>query len=210
MIAADALGPDGEFRSRSRELVTDTAGVAVAELTVAPKLYVARAVNAMRKSSPLGAADRRAALARAADCFATATISGLDFEAYVALASRVSGLPITAARAGARNVAVGLADAFDAVTPACPAAATADWDRQPSGSGALWVRRGEIFAVLASGNAPGVHAQWPQALALGYRVAVRPSRREPFTAHRLVHALRQSGFRDLDAVYLPTDYAGAV
>ena len=60
MIAADARGPDGEFRSRNRELVTDTAGVAVAELTVAPKLYVARALNAMRNSPTLGAADRRA------------------------------------------------------------------------------------------------------------------------------------------------------
>ena len=68
---------------------------------------------------------------------------------------------------------------------------------------------GDVFAVLASGNAPGVHALWPQALALGYRVAVRPSRREPFTGHRLVYALRQSGFRDQDAVFLPTDYAGA-
>jgi acyl-CoA reductase-like NAD-dependent aldehyde dehydrogenase len=50
---------------------------------------------------------------------------------------------------------------------------------------------------------------WPQALALGYRVAVRPSRREPLTAHRLIHALRQAGFRPQDAVYLPTDHRGA-
>jgi acyl-CoA reductase-like NAD-dependent aldehyde dehydrogenase len=40
-------------------------------------------------------------------------------------------------------------------------------------------------------------------------VAVRPSRREPFTAHRLIQALRQAGFRAQDAVYLPTDYSGA-
>ena len=44
---------------------------------------------------------------------------------------------------------------------------------------------------------------------MGYRVAVRPSRREPFTGQRLVYALRQSGFRDHDVVFLPTDYAGA-
>jgi acyl-CoA reductase-like NAD-dependent aldehyde dehydrogenase len=66
-----------------------------------------------------------------------------------------------------------------------------------------------VFAVLASGNGPGIHALWPQALALGYRVAVRPSRREPLTAHRLVHALREAGFRPEDAVYLPTDHRGA-
>ena len=73
----------------------------------------------------------------------------------------------------------------------------------------MWARRGDVFAVHASGNAPGVHALWPQALALGYRVAVRPSRREPFTGQRLVYALRHSGFRDHDVVFLPTDYAGA-
>jgi len=63
--------------------------------------------------------------------------------------------------------------------------------------------------VHAPGNAPGVHGLWPQAMALGYRVAIRPSRREPFTAHRLVHALRQTGFRAGDALYLPTDHAVA-
>lgn len=209
MITVDALGPEGGYRARRRELIIDTAGVAVGELTIAPKLYVARAVNALRKAPPLAAADRRAALSRAADVFVNSTINGLDFEAYVRVASRVSGLPVAAARSGAREVATGLADAFDAVAPACPAGATAEWRGQPGGSGAVWARRGEVFAVLASGNAPGVHAQWPQALALGYRVAVRPSRREPLTGHRLVHALRRSGFRNEDAVFLPTDYAGA-
>jgi acyl-CoA reductase-like NAD-dependent aldehyde dehydrogenase len=66
-----------------------------------------------------------------------------------------------------------------------------------------------VFAVHAAGNGPGVHGLWPQALALGYRVAVRPSRREPLTAHRLVNALRQAGIRPEDAVYLPTDHGGA-
>ena len=62
--------------------------------------------------------------------------------------------------------------------------------------GAVWARRGEVLAVHAPGNAPGVHGLWPQALALGYRVAIRPSRREPFTAHRLDHGLARAGFRD--------------
>ena len=48
------------------------------------------------------------------------------------------------------------------------------------------------------GNAPGVHGLWPQALALGYRVAVRPSRREPFTGQRLVAALRAEWIRTQD------------
>lgn len=209
MITIDALGPSGTYRSRNRELICDTAGDAVADLTVAPRLFVARAVNALRRSRPLAAADRAAALARAVDVFAASTIDGLDFETYVRLASRVSGLPISAARRGAHDVVSGLAGAIEETAPARPSGAIADWREQREGGGAVWTRRGEVFAVLASGNAPGVHAQWPQALALGYRVAVRPSRREPFTGSRLVHALRQSGFRDEDVIFVPTDYSGA-
>ena len=210
MIAIDALGPTGVYRSRNRELITDTAGVPVAELTIAPKLYVARALSAQRKVQPLPLAHRRAALTEAADAFRKSVIGGPDFEGYVQLASRVSGLPAAAARHGACAVADGLTAAFDAVLPACLSGASLDWREQRTlTGGAVWARRGDVFAVHASGNAPGVHALWPQALALGYRVAVRPSRREPFTGQRLVCALRQSGFRDHDVAFVPTDYAGA-
>jgi acyl-CoA reductase-like NAD-dependent aldehyde dehydrogenase len=206
----DALGPSGEYRTRNREIVASTAGVPVAELSIVPPLYVSRTIGAQRKVRPLPVARREAALADAADVFATAVIAGLDFDAYVELASRISGLPISVTRAGARSVADAVAAAFDAVRPARPVGAALDWrDDRTRNGGAVWVRRGEVFAVHAAGNGPGVHGLWPQALALGYRVAVRPSRREPLTAHRLVNALREAGFRPEDAVYLPTDHSGA-
>ncbi len=206
----DALGPGGEYRTRNREIIRSAAGAAVAELSIVPPLYVSRAVNVMRKARPLPVERRAAGLAGAAEAFATATIAGLDFEAYVAAASRISGLPIAVTRAGAHEVAAALGRAFDAARPARPVGAALDWrDERTRHGGAVWVRRGEVFAVHAAGNGPGVHGIWPQALALGYRVAVRPSRREPLTAHRLVNALRQSGFRAEDAAYLPTDHDGA-
>jgi acyl-CoA reductase-like NAD-dependent aldehyde dehydrogenase len=208
-VALDALGPDGEYRTRKTELISDTSGEPVAEMSLVPRLFVTRSLAAQRKAKPLPLADRAAALAKAADVFRTATIAGLDFDAYVALTCRVSGLPMTVARAGAHVVADSVATTFDAVWPARPTGAGVEWREVPSGGGAVWARRGEVLAVHAPGNAPGVHGLWPQALALGYRVAVRPSRREPFTAHRLVLALRQTGFRDHDALFLPTDHAGA-
>jgi acyl-CoA reductase-like NAD-dependent aldehyde dehydrogenase len=208
-VALDALGPDGEYRTRKTELISDTQGEPVAEMSLVPRLFVTRSLAAQRKAKPLPLADRAAALAKAADVFRTATIAGLGFDAYVALTCRVSGLPMTVARAGAHVVADSVATTFDAVWPARPTGAGVEWREVPSGGGAVWVRRGEVLAVHAPGNAPGVHGLWPQALALGYRVAVRPSRREPFTAHRLAHALRQAGFRDHDALFLPTDHAGA-
>ncbi len=209
LVRIDALGPGGDYRTRNREIITSTAGVAVAELSIVPPLYVSRTIAAQRKSRPLPVAQREAALGKAADLFATAPIGGLDFEDYVRLASGISGLPIAVTRAGARGVAHAIATAFDAVRAARPVGAALDWRNGRTGGGAVWSRRGEVFAVHAAGNGPGVHGLWPQALALGYRVAVRPSRREPLTAHRLVNALRQSGFRHEDAAYLPTDHGGA-
>jgi acyl-CoA reductase-like NAD-dependent aldehyde dehydrogenase len=210
LVAIDVLGPDGTFRTRSREPVNTTDGVVVAEISLAPPLFVSRAIGAQRGARPLPAHEREAALSKAADVFAHGVIAGLDFDDYTAVTSRISGVPISVTRAGARAVADGVASAFGGVRPARPSGAVLDWHDAPAGGGgAVWARRGEVFAVLASGNGPGVHGLWPQALALGYRVAVRPSRREPLTAHRLVQALRQAGFRAHDAVYLPTDHRGA-
>jgi acyl-CoA reductase-like NAD-dependent aldehyde dehydrogenase len=209
LVDLAALGPDGEYRTRNREIIKDTAGVPVAESSVVPRLFVTRSIDAQRKLRPLPSAQREAALTQAADVFVSSTIDGLDFDSYVELTCRVSGLPITAARAGAHTVAESLATACDAVRPARPFGATQDWHDVGTTGGALWARRGEVLAVHAPGNAPGVHGLWPQALALGYRVAIRPSRREPFTAHRLIHALRQTGFRAADALYLPTDHTVA-
>ena len=210
LVFIDALGPSGEYRTRNREIIMSTAGVPVAELSMVPPLYVSRTLAAQRKVAPLPVAQREAALADAADVFANAVIAGLDFDTYVGLASRISGLPITVTRAGARSVADAVASAFDAVRPARPVGAAIEWREERTRDGsAVWTRRGEVFAVHAAGNGPGVHGLWPQALALGYRVAVRPSRREPLTGHRLVNALRQTGFRAEDAVYLPTDHCGA-
>jgi acyl-CoA reductase-like NAD-dependent aldehyde dehydrogenase len=210
LICIDALGPGGAYRTRTREPVTTTAGAPLAELSIAPPLYVSRTISAQRNIRSLPVEERQAALACAADAFAAGVIAGLDFNKYVELASRISGVPIAVTRASARSVADAVASAFDVVSYARPAGAALDWrDPRTRDGGAVWTRRGDVFAVLASGNGPGVHGLWPQALALGYRVAVRPSRREPLTAHRLVHALREAGFRPEDATYLPTSHRGA-
>jgi hypothetical protein len=121
LVAIDALGPAGEYRTRNREVITDTAGVAVAELSIVPPLYVSRTISAQRQARPLPVPRREAALSKTAEIFANSVIAGLDFDQYVDLASRVSGLPIAVTRAGARGVAAALSTAFDAVRPAQPA-----------------------------------------------------------------------------------------
>ena len=90
MIDLPGLGPSGEYRSRKREVVTDTAGTPVAELSIAPPLYIARAMATQRETKSLPADQRAAALHKAGAVFATSTAAGLDFESYIQVESQVS------------------------------------------------------------------------------------------------------------------------
>jgi hypothetical protein len=38
LVVLDALGPGGAYRTRTRDVITDTAGVPVAELSMVPAL----------------------------------------------------------------------------------------------------------------------------------------------------------------------------
>jgi acyl-CoA reductase-like NAD-dependent aldehyde dehydrogenase len=210
LLALDALGPAGAYHARERMTITDVAGNPVAELSLVPRLFVTRAMAALRKAGSPPLDERLAAIARAGEAHAKGIVDGMSAADHELIVSRVSGMPISVVRATAEAIARSAAEVYRSVHVARPIGAVADW-RDPltrTGSG-VWTRRGEVFAVHAPGNHPGVHAGWLEALALGYRVAVRPSRRDPFTPHRLISALRAAGFSDDQVVLLPTDYEAA-
>jgi acyl-CoA reductase-like NAD-dependent aldehyde dehydrogenase len=210
MITLDALGPNGSFRARNRLTVTDVAGTPVVELSMVPKLFVTRAMAALHRAPTLPAGARLDALSRAAELFVGGTIAGLSFADYEHLVSRVSGVPLTVVRSATSAIVEACEQARFSAFQARPVGAVDDWrDERTTLGSAVWTRRGDVFAVHAAGNHPGPHGLWVEALALGYRVAVRPSRREPLTPHRLVTALRAAGFGDDQVVLLPTDYAAA-
>ncbi|MFD9209890.1 aldehyde dehydrogenase family protein [Streptomyces sioyaensis] len=210
LIQLDVLGPSGSYRSRSRATVPDVSGRPAAELSLAPTVYVDRAMAALRRARPLSADERVAAIVRAGRLFATETINGLTVGEYEHAVSRVGGVPIQVVRAATRTALERSAQLHHGLQHARPWGAVGDWRDPLTRAGrAVWTRRGEVFAVHAAGNHPGTHTLWPEALALGYRVAVRPSRREPFTPHRLVTALRMAGFGEDQVVLLPTDHAAA-
>ncbi|MEV0319434.1 aldehyde dehydrogenase family protein [Streptomyces sp. NPDC050658] len=209
-LLLDALGPTGPYRARRRESVTDTAGAVVAELSLAPRLFVTRTLTALHKATPLPSEQRLAALARAGRIFRERTVHGSTYEEYERTVARVCGIPLTAVRAAADEIADSARRALAGAYGALPGGAVLDWrDARTRTGSAVWTRRGEVLAVNAAGNHPAPHALWLEALALGFRVAVRPSRREPFTPHRLIAALREAGFGDDHVVLLPTDHAVA-
>ncbi|GAA4859441.1 aldehyde dehydrogenase family protein [Kitasatospora terrestris] len=210
LIQLDALGPSGAFRARKRLTVTDVTGVPVAELSIVPKLFVTRAMKALHGAESLPAEERIARLARAGRIFADDVIDGLTFDQYERTVARVSGVPLSVVRDATAAIVDSAEKSGWAAYRAQPVGAVGDWrsDETRSGS-AVWTRKGSVFAVHAAGNHPGPHSLWLEALALGYRIAVRPSRREPFTPHRLVTALRAAGFGEDQVVLLPTDHDAA-
>nr|WSZ99851.1 aldehyde dehydrogenase family protein [Streptomyces sp. NBC_00857] len=210
LIQLEALGRDGAFRARNRTTVSDVVGTPLAELSLVPSLYVRRSLAALRAAHPLPATERTATLARAGRLFADATLGGVSPGEYRDLVSRCSGLPVSVVASAAAIVADAAAEARNTTLQARPSGAVDRWDAPSTRQGqAVWTRRGDVFAVHAAGNHPGVHALWLEALALGYRVAVRPSQREPFTPHRLVTALREAGFGHDHIALVPTDHTVA-
>src|ERR1700738_3282344 len=152
----DALGPSGAYQTRKRDIVTTTAGGAGVERSHVPPLYVSRTIGTQRNTRPLPAEQREAALAKAADAFATGVIAGLDFDSYVALASQIYGVPIAVTRSGARGVADAVASAFGVVQLARPRGAVPDWrDERTRDGAAVWVRRGGGVGAVGSWKGPG-------------------------------------------------------
>jgi acyl-CoA reductase-like NAD-dependent aldehyde dehydrogenase len=203
----DALGPSGSFRSHRSAPVTGVDGVEIAELSLVPSLYAKRSVRTMRRAQPLPPADRKAALAAAGELFLD-TVGNVSLAEYERQVAEASGVALAVVRAASRSIARSATEAEEIVRQARPTGAIDDWRGIPE-AGAVWTRRGEVLVVQAPGNHPATHTVWLEALALGYRVAVRPSSREPFTPYRLVSALRACGFPEDQVTFLPTEHAVA-
>jgi acyl-CoA reductase-like NAD-dependent aldehyde dehydrogenase len=210
LMFLDALGPNGPYRARNRLAIPDRAGNPLAELSLVPKLYVARAMSALRAAVPLPLEQRLAALADAGELFATGEVDGMPVAGYQHAVCQMSGTPLANVRTAVQTIVRSATLAYHSVQQARPVGAVNDWrDPNARAGTAVWIRRGNVFAVHAAGNHPAVHSLWLEALALGYRVAIRPSRREPLTPYRLIFALRECGFGDDQVTLLPTDYDAA-
>lgn len=184
-------------------------GEPLGSLRLAPPLYIRTIIKTLRQTPKLEPAARGCALIKAAEIFSKDVLCGLSAEEYSAVTIASTGLSQDVIKASLHYIAEALAAAGKAEglgqTEFCSLNPNKEQGRQGC---AQWKRKGDVLAVLAPGNAPGVHALWPQAIALGYKAAVRPSAREPWTAQRLAAALAAAGLQDYVAL-IPTDYSGA-
>ncbi|MFF9286462.1 aldehyde dehydrogenase family protein [Streptomyces griseosporeus] len=211
MLDIPALGPSGPYRTRNRTTVADASGAAALELALVPGLVVSHWMDQLREQPPLPVAEAADALRRAADLFEAEDVLGDGLDAHERRVAQLTGTPLAVVRDCDALITSTLRDAGRAPSAARPAGCAppgATLSEAPA-EGAVWCRTGDVFAVHAAGNSPGVHAMWLEALALGYRVVVRPSQRDPLTPFRLVTALRGAGVPPTQLVLVPCDHATA-
>jgi acyl-CoA reductase-like NAD-dependent aldehyde dehydrogenase len=206
----EIIRPSGEHRSRDRAAITDVTGATVAELGLAPGLLARRIINELDQSPDQPEEERLPAISRAGHYFAAETLDGETPEDYCRSLARVGGLPLSVGKRGLRLVA-GTADAIHQIArDQRPGGASTSWrDDRTRGGRAVWMRRGRVLAFHAGGNHPAPHTEWLIAIGLGYRVAVRPSRRDPFTPRRLIRALDAAGLHPGHRALLPTTHHDA-
>lgn len=205
----EALSPAPPRRFKTMRSITGIKGENLAFMRLVPPLFIGNIVEALRQTPRLAPGARCAALAKAAGIFANDVLCGLTAGEYRHLTVATTGLPETVVEGAMRYIAEAMlfAGKMEHLGQMRPSSVKPGCEQGQRGC-AQWVRKGDILAVVAPGNAPGVHALWPQAVALGYKVAVRPSEREPWTAQRLLAALAKAGLQDYAAL-APADYDGA-
>ncbi|GAB3733573.1 aldehyde dehydrogenase family protein [Amycolatopsis oliviviridis] len=208
LFSLSAIGVSGPYRTLRPLVLNDVTGRPIAELSVVPSGYVSRTVAAVRTADGMPAAERLAAIKRAAAIFSEGVVNGLDPVGYRNLVSRGSGIPLRVVTDAAQALTRVLATIETSSLAGRPGSAACDWRDPGIGHGrAVWGRRGDVLAVIAAGNHPAVHGLWLEALAVGYRVVLRPSTQEPFTPHRLVAALHEAGIGRDQLVLLPTEHS---
>jgi len=189
--------------------VVSTDGETLATLSEAPALLMTRIVAESRQTPSLGLRERHAILADAGRLFAEATLGDESPATYCRDASASSGLPERVFRHALRDYRTALAEIGTIVAAQKPRDAVPLEHASATAHGAVWAPRGRVVAVLAPGNHPGAHIGWLQALAFGYNVVVKPSRKDVFTPLRLVRALFEAGLQPGELAFAPgTHQAG--
>ena len=213
MLTLPLLGPGGLRPSLDRQPVVAVDGSLLAELHLAPPMLIPTLVSDLRAAPIPEPEDCLAVLSRAAELFAAATIDAQSPEDYCQDQARCSGVPIAVARSCLRSLGAAMAAMPETVAAQQPPG-TRRWKRPEGGAidgaaGAVWVPKARVLGVIAPSNHPGTQVGWLEALALGYRVALRPGRRDPFTPWRLARCLIEAGLDPSSLAFVPGPHAAA-
>ncbi|HEV2778121.1 MAG TPA: aldehyde dehydrogenase family protein [Actinophytocola sp.] len=176
----------------------------LATVDIAPPLLAGLTVREARRTARPTAPDPEL-LRLAGKLFANDTLDGLSPEGYCEMQARAAGVPIRVARRSIVEMETTFANMGARVAAERPAGA--GQSVRPGQIEPVWVRRGDVLAVVAPSNNPGTHTQWIQAVANGYQVVVRPGAKDPFTPARMIAAMLAAGIPPTALSLLPGGHA---
>lgn len=209
MYTIPIIRPQGQYLSRDQDAVYDIADKRWGGISLAPPLLITQIMGELQTAPTMPQEGRLAAIARAGDIFAEETLEGETPEIYCQRYAQISGVPIVVAQRSLEAMRRTMQEMTTEIALQQPQGATTNLKHLCLvDTPAVWLPRGKTLAVIASGNHPMTHTGWLQALALGYHIAVRPSRRDPFTPLRLIRSLLAAGLEPGHTAFLPSLHIG--
>lgn len=200
------LRPGGPHVSLDTRALLDYSGAPLAAVSQTPPLLASRSLYELREGAGEPPGALWPLLRAAGERVASGAVGGETVVQYVERVVRATGAPRRWVAAALAELAAGLIGLDAALARQAPGG---DVEAINSGhaGGYAWVPRGRVLAVLAPSNHAATHFTWALALALGWRVAVRPGARDPFTPWRLATALLEVGLPPGRLALLPGDHA---
>lgn len=210
-------------RTANRTATVDGIGGPVAEIARTPRVTVHEAIESAREVGfeqlqEMPVCELLERIGVAGQLFvdegtpAASTESDLlPFDVYRRRVVRATGLPTGWVRVGAHWIAFALRHAAESLRVQSPTAELGVYDdpsyTRETNVGLAFAPRVRVLGASMPANDPTVYA-WPLlALSMKIPVVIRPSDSDPFTAVRLVRALRAAGIPESGIHLLPGDHA---
>lgn len=195
---------DGNHRpARTGEPIRTVRGESIGRLDFASDLLIGLTMNRLRTARAQPLATRLKVINDAAQRISEESVDGLTPAAFARAQSATSGTPLSVVTRFLQQVRPAAQQVSEIV------AAELVPHRYGPDITVSAHRRGELACVLSPANHPGVHVTLFELVALGYKVVVRPSRRDPFTPARIVRALIDAGLPEDTIALLPTSHDDA-
>ncbi|URZ03771.1 aldehyde dehydrogenase family protein [Clostridium felsineum] len=197
------INPGKTIDSKKTIEINSVLGEKLAEMNIVPRIMINNITRKIRDSRLISLDEISNIFNKASKIFLYNNIDGLDFREYVEYVHKMTGIPIKFALQRATELGESLKEIPSDVKLQAPRGTSIYKYGGENHSGIYWVPVGKVLGVVAPGNNPLVHRSWLEALAVGYKILIRPSEKEPFTPYRLVESLLKAGMPEDSIAFIP-------
>ncbi|ATC93273.1 aldehyde dehydrogenase family protein [Pseudoalteromonas tunicata] len=204
MELIDLILPQGTYTSAERMEVCTLQGEACLSLSMAPSLMLHHAFNTLEKASNMSLEALLACIYKAGDIFVNDILAGQSPKGYVKQLHAINGLAESVILESLHDISSFMKNISNVIAEQKHSAGF-EYSVQSTHAlnGTFHRKFGTIFTCILPGNHPGVNTVWLNAMALGYKVLLKPSSSDPITSYRLILSLQKAGMLDGQVSFIP-------